>query len=62
MQQQLQEGFRGGYSVNDNIVVRVRAFFHEDHGYNEKKDEYFLTKSTLTLTFEGFVTVKVTTE
>ena len=62
VQQQLQEGFRGGYSVNDNIVVRVRAFFHEDHGYNEKKDEYFLTKSTLTLTFEGFVTVKVTTE
>ena len=59
VQQQLQEGFRGGYSVNDNIVARVHAVFHEDHGYNKKKDEYFLTKSTLTLTFEGFVTVLV---
>lgn len=59
VQQPLHFGFRGGYSVDDNVVAQVRAKFEEDHGYDSVKDEYFFTKSTLTLTFEGFVTLTV---
>ena len=58
VQQQLRSGFHRGYSVDDNVVARVRAKLHEDHTPNpDKRGDFVLNSTTLELTFEGFVDV-----
>jgi hypothetical protein len=57
---QLRIGFHRGYSVSDNVVVRVTVREHQDLKSDpQKEDDFILTRAELTLHFDGFVSVQL---
>ena len=53
-------GFHRGYSVSDNVVVRVTVREHQDHKPDpQKEDDFILTHAELTLHLDGFVGVQL---
>jgi hypothetical protein len=55
---QLRIGVHGGYSVADNVVIRVTVREHQDYKPDsQKEDNFVLTRTELTLHFDGFVTL-----
>ena len=60
VRRQLRIGFHRGYSVSDNVVVRVTVKEHQDHKPDpQKEDDFILTRTELVLHFDGFVSVQL---
>jgi hypothetical protein len=60
VRRQLRIGFHRGYSVSDNVVVRVTVKEHQDLKRDpQKEDDFILTRTELTLHFDGFVSVQL---
>jgi hypothetical protein len=57
---QLRIGVHRGYSVADNVVVRVTVREHQEHKPDpQKEDSFILTRTKLTLQFDGFLSVEL---
>jgi hypothetical protein len=57
---QLRIGVHRGYSVSDNVVVRVTVREHQDLKPDpQQEDNFILTRSELMLRFDGFVSVQL---
>jgi hypothetical protein len=60
VRRQLRIGFHHGYSVADNVVIRVTVREHQDYKPDtQKEDNFILTRTELTLHFDGFVTLQL---
>lgn len=57
--QSLVAGYHRGYAIDDSVVAKVRVKLHEDYAPKPRSQgDYVLTKTQLTLTFEGFVALE----